>query len=68
VRKGAKWTFWTALIAAGIALGLDIWLDIKEDAYTWSQWLAKEAKKNPLVPAIVGFVLGLLMGHFFWSQ
>ena len=68
MKKTAKLTCITALIAGAIAIGLDVWLDARPDSFTWSQYLLKSATEAPLVPAIVGIVFGILLGHFFWPQ
>lgn len=35
---------------------------------TLSYWMLLNSVKYPIIPAMLGFVFGLLIGHFFWDQ
>lgn len=35
---------------------------------TLSYWVLTNSPKYPIIPALVGFFIGLLFGHFWWDQ
>jgi|TARA_Y100000034_G_scaffold122982_1_gene169151 vacuolar-type H+-ATPase subunit I/STV1 len=59
-------------IVAAIAIGTDIWLDAREDSFTWSQYLQRKAIEDPamliIYTAILTLITGLLLGHWFWPK
>lgn len=59
----------TFLIAVIIIIGTDIYLAIKGGFQaTLSYWMMLNSIKYPIMPAMLGFGIGLLFGHFFWDQ
>lgn len=59
----------TALVAALIIIGTDVYLVIKGGfSATLSWWMYVNSTKYPIIPAAFGLILGVLFGHFFWNQ
>lgn len=65
------------MIAIGITIGIAIIVVIAADIYlelkggfqaTFSWWMYTNSVKYPIIPAAIGLIVGLLMGHFFWDQ
>lgn len=47
-----------------IILGIDYWL-YKSGRSTISQVIIKASKLSPMVPALIGFFIGVLFGHWW---
>jgi hypothetical protein len=61
-KTGVMWILIAGLL---VMIGYDAWACMdKENRDTISKVVTKSSEKYPLIP----FLLGLLMGHFFWSQ
>ena len=59
----------TVLIAVAVIIGMDIFLAAtKGSSATLSWFMYSNAQKYPIIAAAVGFIFGLLMAHFWWTQ
>jgi len=59
----------TFLIAMVVIIGVDIYLAFtKGFPATLSWWMYTASIKYPIIPAMIGFLVGLLFGHLFWDQ
>jgi hypothetical protein len=57
------------LLGAALLIVYDIWVGITsgtESTISWHLWQA--SREHPIIPALMGFVVGLLFGHFFWQM
>ena len=58
------------LLAGGIFLiAYDVWLVANfgvEQTISWRTYTA--AKSEPIIPLILGLIVGILFGHLFWPQ
>lgn len=55
------------LVAALVLIVYDIWLlgsGGSAATISWQTYLA--AAKEPIIPLLLGLVIGLLLGHIFW--
>ena len=61
----------------GVIVGVAVFLILTYDLYraikygfsaTLSYWVMVNSTKYPAIPALLGFVIGLLFGHLFWNQ
>ena len=50
--------------AAGLLVGWDLWLYYHEPTSMISKIILDTARQHPVLP----FLMGVLMGHLFWSQ
>lgn len=59
----------TVAIAVTIIIVEDIYLAItKGFAGTLSWWMYTKSVQYPIIPAALCLIIGILIGHFFWSQ
>jgi hypothetical protein len=59
----------TVAVALLVIIGADIYLASKGGFNaTLSWWMYTTSVQYPILPAAFGFIVGLLMGHFFWDQ
>lgn len=59
----------TVAIAVLVIIGVDIYLSVRGGFNaTLSWWMYVNSVQYPIIPAMFGFIVGLLMGHFFWDQ
>ncbi len=59
------WIAWWLLIFASFAV-LEGWA-LNTNRMTLSRWVWTTSKAFPLLPFIVGLVVGILAGHFWWG-
>lgn len=56
-------------IAFVAIIGYDIYLAATKGwNATLSWWIYYNSLQYPIIPAMFGFFIGLLFGHFFWDQ
>jgi uncharacterized membrane protein YfcA len=66
VNRAAARVTWLAIVAAFAGLlAFDLWLAISGQATISEE--AWRLAARPIFPFVVGFVAGLLGGHFFWQ-
>lgn len=58
----------TVLVAGGFLIAVDAWLAIRGgyDA-TMTAQVRRASRNSPVIPLLVGLVIGLLLGHLFWG-
>lgn len=65
------------MIVFGIIIGLSLFAIIAYDIFrafeygfngTLSYWIYINSLQYPIIPFAIGFIFGLLAGHFFWDQ
>lgn len=72
MKKSSKITGITAIVAAVVVIGLDVWLEARADSFTWSQYLQNKNLDEPYYAvafvAILMWIIGFLCGHWFWPK
>ena len=69
VDKLGDYILYSIPILFGVIIALDIYLYAKGGTKaTLSAKLAKKAYELPLLPLMVGLIVGLLLGHLFWQM
>jgi hypothetical protein len=59
----------TIVLAIVIVIAMDIYLArTKGFEGTLSWWIYVNSCSYPIIPAAIGFIIGLLFGHLFWDQ
>jgi hypothetical protein len=59
----------TVLIGTLVVVGTDIYLAIKGGfPATLSYWMMLNSARYPIIPSALCLIIGILIGHFEWSQ
>lgn len=62
-------TLFVILTAATILIVFDVWLYGKGGAGATISWQTYQAaRREPIIPIVIAFVVGVLFGHLFWPQ
>jgi hypothetical protein len=62
-------TLGVVLLGALALIVYDVFLAITAGPGATISWQTLQAsRQHPIIPLLVGFVVGLLFGHLFWSQ
>lgn len=59
----------TIVTAAVVIVAYDVWLYLQGGAaatISWQLYLA--CKEDPIIPWLIGLIMGLIIGHLFWVQ
>lgn len=60
---------WSAIGVAVLTLiGHDLYLGFCTDAPTYTMDVRRIASRWPIIPAMIGFLTGMLFTHFFWFR
>jgi hypothetical protein len=62
-------TLLVTLLAVITLVVFDVYLAVKGGYFaTISYQVLAAAREEPIIPLVLGLVLGILMGHIFWPQ
>lgn len=62
--KAPKWLFWTAI---ALLFAYEGWALLAHNGQTISEMFWR-GEMNPHFGPLLGFTLGMLMGHLFWQK
>jgi hypothetical protein len=62
-------TLFVLLVAAVVLIGYDVWLYVRggtQATISWQTYLS--ARNEPIIPLVLGLIVGILFGHLFWPN